>query len=277
MTATITATITGVVVSFFVLLMLFRAIERGLPRERRLPLLRTGFWTDAIYWVFTPLSKGLGHVVVVAGAIAVAMMAHGKIDPKAMAHGFGPLSRLALWQQAPLILLLGDFVGYWMHRLFHGRRLWRFHAVHHSSQALDWLSAVRVHPVNDAVMRLAGTVPVLALGFTPGALAGVAPGLTLMAILLHANVDWDWGPLRSWIASPVFHRWHHTREAEGRDKNFAGLLPHWDRLFGTYYMPQDRTPALFGTDTPLPTGLMGQIVYPFRCAKPPRVGLGTTQ
>jgi sterol desaturase/sphingolipid hydroxylase (fatty acid hydroxylase superfamily) len=38
------------------------------------------------------------------------------------------------------------------------------------------------------------------------------------------------------IASPR-HRWHHTGEAEARDKNFAGLLPLWDILFGTYYMP----------------------------------------
>jgi sterol desaturase/sphingolipid hydroxylase (fatty acid hydroxylase superfamily) len=40
------------------------------------------------------------------------------------------------------------------------------------------------------------------------------------------------------IASPrPRHRWHHTGEAEARDKNFAGQLPLWDILFGTYYMP----------------------------------------
>jgi len=45
------------------------------------------------------------------------------------------------------------------------------------------------------------------------------------------------GPLRAVLASPRFHRWHHTSAKEGRDKNFAGLLPLWDILFGTYYMP----------------------------------------
>jgi sterol desaturase/sphingolipid hydroxylase (fatty acid hydroxylase superfamily) len=84
-------------------------------------------------------------------------------------------------------------VGYWMHRWFHGRRLWRFHAVHHSSVDLDWLSAVRLHPVNDALMRVAGTLPILAFGFAPVAVPGIAPVLTLMAIVVHANVDWDWG------------------------------------------------------------------------------------
>jgi sterol desaturase/sphingolipid hydroxylase (fatty acid hydroxylase superfamily) len=153
---------------------------------------------------------------------------------------------------------------YWMHRLFHGRRLWRFHAVHHSSVDLDWLSAVRLHPVNDALMRIAGAVPLLALGFAPVAIVGIAPVVTVMAILVHANLDWDWGPLRGVLASPRFHRWHHTDEANARDKNFAGLLPVWDLLFGTYYMPRNRLPQQFGTSSPVPAGLVGQILFPFR-------------
>ena len=151
-----------------------------------------------------------------------------------------------------------------MHRWFHGARLWRFHAVHHSSVDLDWLSAVRLHPVNDVVMRIAGVLPILLLGFAPIAVTGVIPILTLLAILVHANLDWDWGPFRWVIVSPRFHRWHHTSETEARDKNFAGLFPAWDILFGTYHMPKDRRPASFGTATPVPAGLLGQLVFPFR-------------
>ena len=66
------------------------------------------------------------------------------------------------------------------------------------------------------------------------------------------------------IVSPRFHRWHHTDEEQARDKNFAGLLPLWDILFGTYYMPKDERPSRFGTMTPVPNGLFGQIVFPFR-------------
>ncbi len=161
------------------------------------------------------------------------------------------------------MLVLGDFLAYWMHRAFHGGRLWRFHAIHHSSRDLDWLSSVRLHPVNDAVMRIAGAVPILLVGFSPLSLVAITPLLTLFAILLHANIDWDWGPLRSVVASPRFHRWHHTDEGEARDKNFAGLLPVWDILFGTYFMPSDRLPASFGTQTPVPEGLAGQILFPF--------------
>jgi sterol desaturase/sphingolipid hydroxylase (fatty acid hydroxylase superfamily) len=260
-----TVTIKGIFVSFFVLLILFRCIEFLIPRERRQLVFRPGFWTDAAYWLFTPfVTKTLTNLIVIVGAIPVVLFMYGRIDKNLIGQGFGPASRLALWQQAVLILVIGDFLGYWSHRLFHGRWLWRFHAVHHSSDTLDWLSSVRLHPVNDALMRLASAVPVLALGFSPGALAGATPALTLMAILVHANVNWDWRPLRTWIASPLFHRWHHTSETEGRDKNFAGLLPLWDILFGTYYMPNDRIPLRFGTNTPVPKGLVGQLFFPFR-------------
>ncbi|MGE0852955.1 MAG: sterol desaturase family protein [Hyphomicrobiaceae bacterium] len=260
-------TVQGVLIGFVVFLLAFRALQLLRPRDKRLPLLRRGFWTDLAYWAFTPfVTKAVTRVVVVIAIVPVALLAYGKVDKDLLLRGFGPAAQLPLWLQAVLILVLGDFIGYWMHRWFHGERLWRFHAVHHSSVDLDWLSAVRLHPVNDALMRVAGAVPLLALGLAPVALAGVAPVLTLMAILVHANLDWDWGPLRAVVASPRFHRWHHTDEASARDKNFAGLLPLWDILFGTYYMPKDRLPQQFGTESPVPPGLLGQLLFPFRRA-----------
>lgn len=264
-------TIQGVLIAFVVLLVAFRLLQLVRPRERRLPLLRRGFWTDLAYWGFTPLvTRAITRVSVVIAVVPLALLIYGKVDKDLLLNGFGPASRLPLWLQAVAILALGDFIGYWMHRAFHGRRLWRFHAVHHSSVDLDWLSAVRLHPVNDALMRIAGTLPILALGFAPVALVGIAPVLTLMAILVHANLDWDWGPLRWALASPRFHRWHHTDEANARDKNFAGFLPLWDILFGTYYMPEGRVPQQFGTSSPVPAGLVGQLIYPFRPSFPRR-------
>jgi sterol desaturase/sphingolipid hydroxylase (fatty acid hydroxylase superfamily) len=263
-------TIQGLLIAFVVLLVAFRLLDLLRPKEKRLALLRRGFWTDVTYWAFTPLvTRAITRACVIVAIVPVALLIYGKVDKELLLNGFGPASRLPLWLQAILILVLGDFVGYWMHRAFHGARLWRFHAVHHSSVDLDWLSAVRLHPVNDALMRVAGTLPILVLGFAPVAVAGIAPVLTLMAIVVHANVDWDWGPLRSVIASPRFHRWHHTDEAHARDKNFAGFLPVWDMLFGTYYMPKDRMTQSFGTATPVPGNLLGQMVFPFR-----RSGLG---
>src|SRR5262249_40312814 len=64
-----------------------------------------------------------------------------------------------------------------------------------------------------------------ALGFTPLAVAGIASVLALMAILVHANLDWDRGPFRSVIVSPRFHRW-------GRRLRTRLLLPARGRRSG---------------------------------------------
>jgi sterol desaturase/sphingolipid hydroxylase (fatty acid hydroxylase superfamily) len=103
------------------------------------------------------------------------------------------------------------------------------------------------------------------LGFPPTILAGYVPFLSFYAVLLHANVRWDFGPLRYLVASPAFHHWHHTTEAEGLDTNFAGLFPFVDLLFGTFHLPRDRQPSAYGLlDDDLPRGLLGQLAYPFR-------------
>jgi len=252
-------------IATLILFTVFGIANRLRAKSRRLPLLRRGLWTDLAYWIFTPfVAKVVTRTAVILGLIPIAILAYGAFDVDLIRRGFGPAARLPYWLQAILILALGDLIGYWMHRWFHGRWMWDFHAVHHSSTDLDWLSSTRLHPVNDVLMRLAGTLPVVALGFAPLAVAGITPILTLMAILIHANLDWDWGPLRAVFTSPRFHRWHHTDEAQARDKNFAGLLPVWDILFGTYYMPKDKLPMVFGTQSPVPEGLPGQLIYPFR-------------
>lgn len=65
-------------------------------------------------------------------------------------------------------------------------------------------------------------------------------------------------------ATPVFHRWHHSRDRGAWDKNFAGLLPLWDILFGTYYMPKDRWPENFGIRDRWPKAISA------RCGSPSR-------
>jgi sterol desaturase/sphingolipid hydroxylase (fatty acid hydroxylase superfamily) len=66
------------------------------------------------------------------------------------------------------------------------------------------------------------------------------------------------------IATPVFHRWHHSRQAEAMDKNFAGLFPIWDILFGTYYMPRGKMPEDFGVSGDFPQDMPRQLWEPVR-------------
>jgi sterol desaturase/sphingolipid hydroxylase (fatty acid hydroxylase superfamily) len=258
-------TLGGIAIAFVVLAVVSRLMDWRRPKARRVPLWRPGLVTDLSYWTVLPFVNHylVGGVALLALAV-FALITYGRIDQAQILAGFGPLSRLPIAVQAILMLLLSDFIGYWMHRGFHGRRLWPIHAIHHSSRSLDWLSATRVHPIGEIIGRLAIMLPLLAMGFAPMAVAWVAPVIGVFGLLLHANLDWDWGPLRTVIASPRFHRWHHTSEADALDKNFAGLFPVWDIVFGTYFMPRDRVPERFGTDTPVPDGLFAQMMFPFR-------------
>jgi sterol desaturase/sphingolipid hydroxylase (fatty acid hydroxylase superfamily) len=239
-------------------------LERWRPSVRGQRLLRRGWLLDIAYWFFTPfVTRAVSRGGVIVAVVILALMLGWKLDKETLVAGFGPIGAQPKWLQAVELIVLLDLIGYWMHRMFHGRRLWPYHAIHHSSEDLDWLSAVRLHPVNDLISRIVPAIIVLLLGFSPIVLASALPFFAIYAILLHANVDWDFGRLRTVMASPTFHRWHHTSEAEGRDKNFAGLLPIWDILFGTYYMP-GHAPTHFGAGEPVPSTLWGQLVWPLR-------------
>jgi sterol desaturase/sphingolipid hydroxylase (fatty acid hydroxylase superfamily) len=245
--------------------LIFYFIERIMGARRRPGFFRSGMLTDAAYFFTIELFKQASRFLLIAPLIVLVVAGVTTSEElKAQQYrGFGPVAAQPLWLQAIEIYLLADFMGYWLHRLFHTGAWWPFHAVHHSSEELDWLSSVRVHPVNEAVNNIAPVVPLLFLGFNPTVTAGVAGFLTFYAIFLHADVDWDFGPLRSVIATPVFHRWHHSKDSAAIDKNFAGLLPVWDILFGTYYMPRDRMPCDFGVPEKVPTGYFEQLWHPF--------------
>jgi sterol desaturase/sphingolipid hydroxylase (fatty acid hydroxylase superfamily) len=253
-------------VALLVLSVFFWLVESLFAANPRQPRLigRRGLRTDLIYWFATPL---LTQTIAQIGLAVILMILYHKdvAGIRAMlASRDTLLARQPLGLQAIEMLLIGDLIGYWTHRWFHGRRLWRFHAIHHSSEDLDWLSAVRLHPINDWVSRWIQASALIVLGFAPAAVAVYVPFLTFYAIFVHANVSLSFGVL---VASPKFHRWHHTSEDEGLDKNFAGLLPFIDVLFGTYYMPKGRLPERFGLKNErVPAGLIGQLIYPFRRA-----------
>lgn len=259
-------TMLSVAISLLVVAAVFFVIERLPGRARPQRVMRRGFWTDLVYWFVTILlTKPFVRLMlfVPASVLVLTQVTTADLLRLQEYRGYGPLSRQPIWLQAIQIYLLVDFCAYWTHRVFHRGRWWPFHAVHHSSEDLDWLGSLRVHPVNDLVNKLAQATPVLLLGYNPTVTLGTAPVLTFYAIFIHANLNWDFGPLRSVIATPVFHRWHHSREPAAWDKNFAGLFPFWDILFGTYYMPRDSWPENFGINEPMPPGFFGQMWAPF--------------
>jgi len=254
-------TLLSLAVGFALLAILFGILERSFPAIRGISIWRKHRRVDYLYWLFTPLvSRTISVFAAGASVILLAAVTGQRVE----AAG-GLVTRQPRLAQAAELLVLSDLIGYWMHRLFHREPLWKFHAIHHSSEQLDWLSATRLHPINEVLTRLAQVVPLFLLGFRGSVIATVVPLLTLYSIFLHANVPWSYGRFGWLIASPVFHRWHHTTAEEGRDRNFAGLFPWIDRAFGTFYLPEGRQPSAFGlAGESVPVGLIGQLMYPFR-------------
>lgn len=264
--------VAGLLIAFGVLTIFYWIIGRIWPSVPGQKVFRKGFWTDCVYWLWTPIvTKAVTPLAV--GIVLFPIILLFGLHYQTVAQGHGVLSRQPLWLQGIEVFLVGDFFGYWQHRLFHQARLWPFHAVHHSSTELDWLSSVRLHPVNDIGSKLIQVVPLVALGFNLTTVALYAPIITFYAIMVHANLRWDLGPFRAVFVSPAFHRWHHTKADEGLDRNFAGAFPFWDILFGTYYMPR-RQPTVFGIDDPMPNGFIGQMIQPFRSRRPAVQPLG---
>ena len=145
------------------------------------------------------------------------------------------------------ILLLTDLTQYWVHRLFHVvPALWRFHAIHHSAETMDWLAGSRLHLVDVAVTRGLTYVPVYILGFAEAPLFAYVTFVSIQATFIHANVRFEFGPFRWLLATPQFHHWHHGAERDAIDKNFAVHLPMLDWLFGTSFLPKAAGRRLMG-------------------------------
>lgn len=180
------------------------------------------------------------------------------------------VAALPIWLSAVLAFVIADCGFYWGHRLVHRVPfLWNFHAVHHAPEHVYFLISARAHPIDNAVIRLCGLVPIyiLGLGAPESAKGSLIATLTMLLLtvwgfFIHANLRWRYGPFEWLFATPAFHHWHHTR-SEFRDRNFASMLPMWDLMFGTWHLPASWTPS-YGVDEALPASVAGQLVYPFR-------------
>jgi lathosterol oxidase len=237
----------------------FIPLERLFARLPEQDLFRGGWRTDLAYFFLSALLVQVTTLLTMRPAMTLFSWA-------VSADLQGWVSRQWLVVQFVEILVLTDFVQYWVHRAFHRvPLLWRFHRIHHSADVMDWLAGSRLHLFDVAVTRGLTYVPIYVLGFSETALIAYVAFVSIQATFIHANVRFTFGRLRWVMATPQFHHWHHGAEPEAVDKNFAVHLPLLDRVFGTCYLPGDRWPASYGlaTGTPMPAGYARQFVDPF--------------
>lgn len=242
----------------FLLTVIFVPLER-LFAQKRQPIFRRQFGTDVGYYFLASLFTN-AVLATLTGALAVAIY---RVLPMAVVE-FG--RHLTLWQRMLATLVVGELGFYWGHRWSHEwPLLWRFHIVHHSPDQVDWLTSTRAHPVDVLVTRLCGFTLIYACGLAQvGGKASIATmALTVFTIFwgffIHANLRWRLGWVEWVIATPAFHRWHHTND-EHRDMNYASTLPLWDWVFGTIHLPKRAVPPVFGADRKIADTMVGQLL-----------------
>lgn len=243
-----------------ILLLIFLPLERLVPNRPDQRILRRHWFNDAIYLTLNPILITMGFVALVG----VMMIGARAIVPDSVGE---TIRSYPVWAQAIGVIVVADIGFYFAHRLLHAVPfLWRFHAIHHSIEELDWLAAHRVHPLDQIFVSACSLVPVFALGFSGFAVAIMGFTYMLQSHLIHSNVRINFGPLRWVVTTPLYHHWHHAHG--DRQVNFAAQLTYLDWIFGTLHMP-DKMPDRLGIDDPVPTDYVRQLAYPVLPAPKP--------
>ncbi|MCC6936811.1 MAG: sterol desaturase family protein [Flavobacteriales bacterium] len=164
-------------------------------------------------------------------------------------------ARLFTLPSTPLVWLLTflliDVLYYWFHRLSHEVNfLWAAHIVHHQSEEYNLSVALR-QSWWQGLFSFWFYVPVALLGVHPLVIVTVGAFVTLYQFWIHTKAVDKLGPIEWFFNTPSHHRVHHGSDPKYIDRNHAGTLIIWDKLFGTF-QPEEEEPV-YGITTPLGT------------------------
>lgn len=146
-----------------------------------------------------------------------------------------------------LAFVLQDFLYYWFHRgSHHIRWLWASHVAHHSSRLMNFSTAFRqslTYPVSGMWLFW---LPMILIGFEPELVFAVVALNLAFQFFVHTQLIGNLGVLEYVFNTPSHHRVHHACNDIYIDRNFAGVLIIWDKLFGTFVPEQGDEPCRYG-------------------------------
>ncbi|TCC90399.1 sterol desaturase family protein [Pedobacter frigiditerrae] len=149
-----------------------------------------------------------------------------------------------------IILFIGvDFFYYWFHRMSHQvNALWAAHIVHHQSEEYNLTVALR-QSWFQSWFAWVFYLPLALIGFDPLMFVTLSAFNTLYQFWIHTRTIKSLGLLEYILNTPSHHRVHHGSNPKYIDKNHAGTLIIWDRLFGTFQKEEEE--VYYGITTPL--------------------------
>lgn len=174
------------------------------------------------------------HAAALAGYISV-YENWGLFDVEALPAG-------AKWLAALLLFLGVDLCFYWHHRLAHEFSIgWATHVVHHQSEEFNLIVALRQSALEHYLMAFC-YLPLALFGFPPTWYVAMFAFNLIWQFWCHTRLVGKLGPLEWVFNTPSHHRVHHGRNPKYLDKNYAGTLIVWDRMFGTF-QPEEEEPV----------------------------------
>ena len=183
------------------------------------------------------LSMGIGNVVIGVLGKAIVLAAY------TLVYQFR-LFTIDMAQVWPWVVLLfaDDFSYYWFHRISHqSRYFWASHVVHHSSQKYNLGTALRQTWTGTLTGSWVFWVWLPLVGFSPVAVMTMQAVSLLYQFWIHTeHIDKLPAPIEFIFNTPSHHRVHHGSDLAYLDKNHAGILIIWDRMFGTFIEEKHR-------------------------------------
>jgi sterol desaturase/sphingolipid hydroxylase (fatty acid hydroxylase superfamily) len=159
------------------------------------------------------------------------------------------------WASGALLWVLTDFCFYWFHRASHRVRwFWCAHVTHHSSERMNFSTAMRQNATNIFNGGWLFYVPLAFIGFNP-VWIGVCYALSLVyQFFIHTTLVGRLHPAIEYLFNtPNHHRVHHASNPGYIDTNYGGVFIVFDRWFGTFAAERAGQPIRYGITRPVHT------------------------
>jgi sterol desaturase/sphingolipid hydroxylase (fatty acid hydroxylase superfamily) len=155
------------------------------------------------------------------------------------------------WWEMLLLFLFTDLFYYLFHVLGHKSRFfWASHVIHHSSEKLNFTTALR-SPITNAWFRFVFSSPIALMGFDPVMIIMMDTWVLFYTFFIHTELVGKLGWVEKVFNTPSHHRVHHASNPQYLDKNFGAVLIIWDKLFGTFQ--EENARPVYGLTKPLHT------------------------
>jgi sterol desaturase/sphingolipid hydroxylase (fatty acid hydroxylase superfamily) len=245
----------------FVGIFICGSFELLAPSGQKKKYFRPELFSDLFLW--TLLVDAGFHDFTEDGLINQGYNFLGKFFP-----GYTPidLQGKSIWLQFLVFYLIYETMEYFLHRALHNFKAgWVFHKLHHSSKHIDWYSEARDHPFHIIFSNLLFWLPIIFIfSFDNLPVFIFMVYLRIYGMFVHTDVNWRLPAPFSWfIASPFLHRWHHSKDLDGKC-NYANNFILLDRIFGTYHAPKEHcTNFGFQGEENYPENFFLRLIHPF--------------